>query len=85
MLYPTIITAISDSSMSITDDIKTSRIFVVGAELAVQSQQRRWDDGTRHPQLQPALSSARTDERVLSWRLDEDSVSSGHPNAVTTL
>jgi len=29
--------------------------FVVGAELAVQSQQRRWDDATRHPQLQPAL------------------------------
>ena len=38
-----------------------------GAELAVQSQQRRWDDGTRHSQLQPALSSAGTDEWALSW------------------
>ena len=43
-------------------DIESSRVwtFVVGAELAIQSQQRRWDDGTRHPQLQPALSSAGT-------------------------
>jgi len=38
-----------------------------GAELAVQSQQRRWDDATRHSQLQPALSSAATDRWVLSW------------------
>jgi len=39
-------------------NVESSRIwtFVVGAELAVQSQQRRWDDATRHPQLQPALS-----------------------------
>ena len=35
------------------------------------------DDGTRHPQLQPALSSAGTDEWVLSWRLNEESDSSG--------
>jgi len=43
-------------------DIESSRVwtFAVGAELTVQSQQRRWDDGTRHPQLQPALSSAGT-------------------------
>jgi len=54
---------------------ESSRVwtFVVGAELAVQSQQRQWDDGTRHTQLQPALSSAGTDEWVLSWRLNEDS------------
>jgi len=38
----------------------------------MQSHQRRWDDGTRHPQLQPALSSAGTDEWVLSWRLNEE-------------
>jgi len=56
--------------------------YVVGAELAVQSQQRRWDDGTRHPQLQPALSSAGTDEWVLRWRLNEDSDSSGDRRAV---
>ena len=63
-----------------TDDdaatwLESSRVwtFVVGAELAVQSQQRRWDDGTRHPQLQPALSSAGTDKWVLSWRLNEAS------------
>jgi len=53
-----------------------------GAELAVQSQQRRWDDATRHPQLQPALSSAATDEWVLSWRLNEASDSSGDRRAV---
>jgi len=40
----------------------------LGAELAVQSQQRRWDDRTRHSQLQPTLSSAGTDRWVLSWR-----------------
>ena len=56
--------------------------FEVGAELAVQSQQRRWDDGTRHSQLQPALSSAGTDEWVLSWRLNEASDSSGDRRAV---
>ena len=39
------------------------------------------DDGTRHPQLQPALSSAGTDEWVLSWRLNEDSDSSGDRRA----
>jgi len=44
-----------------------------GAELAVQSQQRRWDDASRQPQLQSALSSAGTDEWVLSWRLNEAS------------
>ena len=38
---------------------------LVGAELAVQPQQRRWDDGTRQSQLQPALSSVATDEWVL--------------------
>ena len=53
-----------------------------GAELAVQSQQRRWDDASRHPQLQPALSSAGTDEWVLSWRLNEASDSSGDRRAV---
>jgi len=38
-----------------------------GAELAVhESQQRRWDDGQRHSQLQSALSSAGTDEWVLN-------------------
>ena len=58
------------------------RTFVVGAELAVQSQQRRWDDGTRHPQLQPALSNAGTDEWVFSWRLNEESNSSGDRKAV---
>ena len=38
--------------------VESSRVWtlVVGAELAVQSQQRRWDDGTRLPQLQLALS-----------------------------
>ena len=42
--------------------IESSRdICRLGAELAVQSQQRRWDDRTRHSQLQPALSSAGTD------------------------
>ena len=56
--------------------------FVVDAELAVQSQQRRWDDASRHPQLQPALSSAGTDEWVLSWRLNEESDSSGDRSAV---
>jgi len=40
---------------------------------------------TRHPQLQPALSSAGTDKWVLSWRLNEDSVGTGDRNAVTTL
>ena len=40
------------------------------------------DDGTRHTQLQPALSSAGTDEWVLSWRLNKDSNSSGDPRAV---
>jgi len=34
------------------------------------------DDGTRHPQLQPALSSAGTDKWVLIWRLNEESDSS---------
>jgi len=64
--------------------ILSSRVwtFVVGAELAVQSQQRLWDDGTRHPQLQPALSSAGTDKWVLSWRLNEASDSSGDWRAV---
>ena len=57
-----------------------SSLDINGAELAVQSQQRRWDDGTRHPQLQPALSSAGTDEWVLSWRLNE--ASSGDRRAV---
>ena len=65
-------------------EVQSSRVwrFVVGAELAVQSQQRRWDDGTRHPQLQPALSSAGTDEWVLSWRSNEPSDSSGDRRAV---
>ena len=40
------------------------------------------DDGTRHPQLQPALSSAGTDKWVLSWRLNEESDSSGDRRAV---
>ena len=41
------------------------------------------DDGTRHPQLQPAaLSSAGTDKLVLSWRLNEESGSSGDRRAV---
>ena len=41
------------------------------------------DDGTRHPQLQPAaLSSAGTDEWVLSWRLNEESDSSGDRRAI---
>jgi len=35
------------------------------------------DDGTRHPQLQPALSDAGTDQWVLSWRTDADRGSSG--------
>ena len=36
------------------------------------------DDGTRHPQLQPELSSAGTENRwVLSWRFSEASDSSG--------
>jgi len=39
-------------------------------------------DGRRHPQLQPALSSAGTDEWVLSWRLNEQSDSSGDRRAV---
>ena len=34
------------------------------------------DVGTRHPQLQPALSSAGTDKWVLIWRLNEESDSS---------
>jgi len=65
-------------------NFESSRVwtFVVGAELAVQSQQRRWDDGTRHPQLQTALSSAGTDEWVLRWRLNEASDSSGDRRAV---
>ena len=64
--------------------VESSRVWtlVVGAELAVQSQQRRWDDGTRHPQLQLALSSAGTDKWVLSWRLNEESDSSGDRRAV---
>jgi len=40
------------------------------------------DDGTRHPQLQPAQSSAGTDKLVLSWRLNEESDSSGDRRAV---
>ena len=40
------------------------------------------DDGTRHSQLQPALSSAGTDEWVLSWRLNDASDSSGDRRAV---
>jgi len=57
--------------------------LAVDAELAVQSQQRRRDDGRRHSQLQPALSSAAgTDEWVLSWRLNETSDSSGDRRAV---
>ena len=40
------------------------------------------DDGTGHPQLQPALSSAGTDEWVLSWYLNEASDSSGDRRAV---
>ena len=39
----------------------------------------------RHPQLQPALSSAGTDEWVLSWRLNEASDSSGDRRAVGSL
>jgi len=39
------------------------------------------DDGTRHPQLQPALSSAATDE----WVLNEASDSSGDRRAVGSL
>ena len=63
---------------------ESSRVwrFEVGAELAVQSQQRRWDDGTRHPQLQPALSSVGTGGWVLTWRLNEASDSSGDRRAV---
>jgi len=38
------------------------------------------DDGTRHPQLQPVLSSAGT--CVLSWRWSEESDSSGNRRAV---
>ena len=65
-------------------EVQSSRVwrFAVGAELAVQSQQRRWDDATRHTQLQPALSSAGTDEWVLSWRSNEPSDSSGDRRAV---
>jgi len=53
--------------------IESSRdICRLGAELAVQSQQRRWDDGyTRHSQLQPALSSAGTDRWVV---VEENSI-----------
>ena len=43
----------------------------LGAELAVQSQQRRWDDRTRHSQLQPTLSSAGTDRWVV---VEENSI-----------
>jgi len=57
-------------------------VRVVGAELAVQSRLTAPDDGTRHPQLQPALSSAGTDEWVLSWRLNEASDSSGDRRAI---
>jgi len=53
--------------------------FVVGAELAVQSQHRPM---TPHPQLQPALSSAGTDTWVLSWRLNKASDSSGDRRAI---
>ena len=55
---------------------------MASAELAVQSQQRRWDDGTRHSQLQPALSSVGTDKWVLSWRSNEASDSSGDRRAM---
>ena len=70
--------------LSATWPVDSSRVgtFLVGTELAVQSQQRRWDDGTRHPQLQPALSSAGTDEWVLSWRLNEESDSCGNRRVV---
>jgi len=37
-------------------------------------------DGTQHPQLQPA--SAGTDKWVLSWRLNEESYSSGDQRTV---
>ena len=41
--------------------VESSRvIIVVGAELAVVTTAP--DEGTRHPQLQPALSSAGTDK-----------------------
>ena len=40
------------------------------------------DDGTRHTQLQPALSSAGTDRWVLSFRLNEASDSCGNRRAV---
>ena len=73
---------ISLHSEDISSRVESGHYFVVDAELAVQSQQRRWDDGTRHPQLQPALSSAGTDEWVLSWRLNEASDSSGDRRAV---
>jgi len=43
------------------------------------------DDGTRHPRLQPASSSAATDEWVLSWRLNEATDSSGDWRAVGSL
>ena len=47
------------------------------------SQQRRTTVGLHdtHAQLQPALSSAGTDKWVLSWRLNEDSDSSGDRRA----
>ena len=54
--------------------------FVVSAELAVVTTGP--DDVTRHTQLQLALSSAGTDEWVLSWRLNADSDSSGDRRAV---
>ena len=40
------------------------------------------DNGTQHPQLQPALSSAGTDKWVFSWRLKEESDSSDDRRAV---
>ena len=62
--------------------VELSRVwtFVVGAVRCTVTTAP--DDGTRHPQLQRALSSAGTDEWVLSWRLNEDGVSSGDRRAV---
>ena len=62
--------------------VESSRVwtFVVGAELAVVTTAP--DNGTRHPHLQPALSSAGADKWVLSWRLNEASDSSGDRRAV---
>jgi len=81
---PTYSSTRQDTSRYKPVDFISSRVwtFLVGAELAVQSQQRLWDDSTRHPQLQPALSSAGTDKWVLSWRLNEASDSSGNRRAV---